>query len=167
MGSTIWRLIPGTNNYYASKDGRIQSDTGKRLRILSQWEDSRGYMRVKVKFKGKSTSCSVHRLVALTFIPNPKNKPQVNHKNGNKKDNSVSNLEWNSCAENVKHSWETGLSTAQKGENHPNSTLNEKKVYAIRIMYSTDKFTINELASLFDTKKSTVHAVLKNRNWSI
>jgi hypothetical protein len=60
----------------------------------------------------------VHLLVARTFIPNPKNKPQVNHKDGNKLNNNVSNLEWVTNAENVIHSRITGLNVTPKGANH-------------------------------------------------
>lgn len=160
-----WKLIPGTDNYFATKGGLIKSLMYGRHKLLTQWKDAKLYPRVKIVMNGKSTSMAVHRLVALTYLPNPENKPQVNHKNGIKSDNHVDNLEWNTCAENVKHAWLNGLSKSTSGENHPTSKLNDNKVYAIRIMYSLNKATLKELSEIFKVNKSTIHAIVQNRNW--
>lgn len=78
--------------------------------------DRYGYHRVTFCVKGKRTNHSVHRLVAKAFIPNPESKPQVNHKDGNKLNNSVANLEWCTNEENQKHAAATGLTN--KGRKH-------------------------------------------------
>jgi len=162
-----WNLIPGTKNYYATKSGLIKSEIKGRIKYLTQWADAKGYLRVKIVLNEKATSIAVHRLVALAFLPNPENKPQINHKNGIKTDNYLENLEWSTCAENVKHAWLTGLSKPTKGENHSTSKLNENKVYAIRIMYSLNKATLLELANIFKVNKSTIHAIIQNKNWKV
>lgn len=76
----------------------------------------------------------MHRLVAKSFIPNPENKPYVNHKNGDKHDNSVKNLEWCTKSENEKHAWRMGLKydTGTKGELHGMHKLSRKDVEYIR-----------------------------------
>ena len=61
---------------------------------------------------------NIHRLVALAFIPNPNNKPCVNHIDGDKQNNCVSNLEWNNWDENIKHAWETGLTNKIYGKSN-------------------------------------------------
>lgn len=73
-----------------------------------------GYYFVDLCKNRKQNKVSIHRVVALTFIPNIENKSQINHINGNKLDNRVDNLEWCTCAENIKHSFEIGLRNVEK-----------------------------------------------------
>lgn len=82
-----------------------QKCKGKRLKQAI----NNGYARVALKNNGELKNCLVHRLVAQAFIPNPKNKPQVNHKDGNKLNNHVSNLEWVTPKENLQHAVSNGL----------------------------------------------------------
>ena len=79
---------------------------------------------------------SVHRLVAEAFIPNPENKPTVNHKDGNKKNNFLNNLEWHTISENTKHAYDIGLLVPpklpiHKGQDHPQSKLKNTDIPAI------------------------------------
>ena len=104
------KTIDGFSDYYITEDGRVystrQSATPK-LRKLSITDS--GYYHVGLKSEGKLSFQLVHRLVAKTFIPNPDNKPQVNHKDGNKLNNCVSNLEWVTPSGNMQHAYRTGL----------------------------------------------------------
>lgn len=87
-----WKEIPGFEKYYlVSNTGKIYSIRSERL--LKQWKRL-GYMRVNLSANGRRESWAVHRLVALAFIPNPEQKPTVNHINEIKDDNRVENLEW-------------------------------------------------------------------------
>ena len=91
--SIEFRAIPGFNDYMASSDGKIRCKNGKR--DLTPWINKTGYMTVSLKTKnGKFKRVYVHRLVAQAFIPNPNNYPEVNHKDENKLNNSILNLEW-------------------------------------------------------------------------
>ena len=80
------------------------------------------YKEVLLCKEGKNKKWFIHRLVALHFIPNPENKSQVNHKDGIKDNNHISNLEWATSKENNKHAWETGLQVAydRRGIKNPN-----------------------------------------------
>lgn len=98
MRETEWRKIAGANGYSVSRDGRIRNDTtGHELKPFGSKDK---YLGVRL---GRKNYCRVHRIVAETFIPNPSNKPQVNHRDGNKRNNCVENLEWCSIAENQRH----------------------------------------------------------------
>ena len=116
-----WKDIPGfEGRYQVSSLGRVKSINRKvnkwngvktvPEKILTQRIDRKGYYRIELRDNnGKKHSLQVHRLVAITFIPNPDKKAQVNHISGNKQDNAVSNLEWVSCQENIVHSFEYEL----------------------------------------------------------
>ena len=85
----------------------------KKSKILTQTENQSGYLSVGITFEGKTKNVRVSRMVATTFIPNYENKPQVNHINGDKKDNRVENLEWATSGENVRHAWNNNLAKKQ------------------------------------------------------
>lgn len=104
-----WRAMQGTGGALeVSNTGRIKSNL-RDGRILKQQLDSKGYHRVRVTLERKRMSFKVHREVAKAFIPNPDNLPQVNHKDGNKDNNCLENLEWISNTDNAHHAMDTGL----------------------------------------------------------
>lgn len=95
-----WKKIEGYDDrYYVSSDGRVIGANG----LLKPVKGKDGYMRVNVAIDGKFRLCLVHRLVAENFIPNPENKAEVNHIDGDKSNNDISNLEWVTREENIQH----------------------------------------------------------------
>ena len=91
----IWRPINGYQGLYGVSDqGRVRSLKFGKERILKPRRTPQGYLLVCLCKNGEIKQCLVHRLVSQTFIPNPDNLPQVNHKDENKENNSVQNLEW-------------------------------------------------------------------------
>lgn len=112
---TIKELAPyNEGNYIITAKGEIINKLTKKE--LKQHVDRYGYKRVNLSICGKNVQKLVHRLVAEAFIPNPCKKPQVNHKNGIKLDNSIENLEWVTNEENRAHAVKNGLHKHQKYE---------------------------------------------------
>lgn len=112
----IWADIKGYEGLYKiSSLGTVKAlpnnPTHLKELILTPSKNSSGYLKVELYKDKVSKMYYVHRLVALTFIPNPYNKPQVNHKDGNKLNNTVENLEWVTKSENQKHAIKHGLRT--------------------------------------------------------
>lgn len=115
----IFKDIKGYENLYKiSNYGNVKSL--KNSIILKPAKNHRGYLHVALYKNNKTKAHRIHRLVAQAFISNPENKPQVNHKDGNKLNNCVDNLEWVTNGENQKHAFKLGLQT-NKGSNNPRS----------------------------------------------
>ena len=116
------KLIKEFPDYSITEDGRIFSN--RYNRYLKSRVNRYGYLHINLRKDKKGYDKTIHRLVAKAFIPNPENKPEVNHIDGNKLNNHVSNLEWCTRSENTKHAFDTGLtvipSLGKKGELHPN-----------------------------------------------
>ena len=104
----MWKTIKNYPNYQISRDGRIRHKKTKRVRKACY--SPLGYAVAMVRISPhKLKTLWIHRLVAITFVANPENKPQVNHKDGNKRNNHYTNLEWVTASENNKHAYDTGL----------------------------------------------------------
>ena len=100
----------------------------------------------------------IHIMVAKTFIDNPNNKPEVNHKNGIKHDNRVENLEWNTKSENEKHKVLNGL--------HNFAKLNVIDVEQIRKEYKPRVVSTYTLAKKYNVSQGTIHSIIKNKTWN-
>lgn len=103
-----WKDVPGYEGLYqVSNHGRVKSTPRRTTKggILKTKVDSHGYAEVTLSRENVQRSVRVHRIVAEVFISNTEHKPQVNHKNGDKLDNRVENLEWATASENIQHSY--------------------------------------------------------------
>ena len=98
-----WKTITEASNYEVSTNGQVRNRTTKK--ILKGRLSKNGYLQVSIKIDATQKFCNryIHRLVALHFIQNPNNKREVNHIDGNKENNTLSNLEWVTSSENQKH----------------------------------------------------------------
>ena len=106
----LWRPIVGTKGFIeVSSEGRVRSLLTGKPRLLKTQPDPKGYHRIRVTIEREKQGYKVHREVAKAFIPNPDGLPQVNHKDGNKNNNAVENLEWITNANNAHHAIENGL----------------------------------------------------------
>lgn len=171
MENEEWKDIPGYEGFYqASSLGRIKGlkrivNHGKNgtmvlaEKILKPFINDSGYSVVSLSNFGRLTRTS-HRLVALAFIPNPENKPEINHKNGIKNDNRPDNLEWATSLENKAHALDLGL--IKIGSDRVQSKLTEVQVLEIRSIKNTKQ---QDVANMFNVTKETISAIVTRRNW--
>lgn len=136
-----WKEIEGFSNYYVSNHGRIKNT----FKIMKQKVSKTGYSYAML-YKNKSRiDKPVHRLVANAFLDNAENKPTVNHIDGNKLNNNISNLEWATYSENNKHAYDIGIKRRLFGEDN----FHSKKV----IQLSLNGDVINEFISYVEANK--------------
>jgi hypothetical protein len=155
----VWEDIIGYEGFYQVSDlGRVKSLRFNKEIILKFGVDWSGYLLVNLFKNGIPKNMKAHRLVALTFIPNPENKLEVNHKDGIKTNNNIENLEWSTRAENCLHAWGVGLS---KG----NSRLKESEVLQIRDLYKSERFNQMEIAELYNCSKRNIYKIVNRETW--
>lgn len=159
----IWRDVVGYEGLYqVSNAGRVKSFHGKSERILVGGVCREGYVKVLLRKNKSRKLVSVHRLVAMAFIPNPDNKPEVNHINGNKIDNRVENLEWKTRAENAKHAYDIGLEKPLHGINANGAKFTAEQIAEIRATYirGDEKLGVQALAQKFNVCKNTISKII-------
>ena len=174
--SEVFRDIPGWEGMYQvsnigtvrSVDRTVGSVTGKTYnrkgKVLRQNYNEDGYKIVYLSRNARDITMGVHRAMGLAFIPNLDQKPMINHINAIRDDNRLENLEWCTNAENIKHSFDMGIS-CNKGDNHPNRVLTMDMVRAIRQELATGK-TPKEVSEIIGTKRRNVYAVRDRQNWN-
>ena len=142
----------------ASRDGQLVSNVWSI--VNRQIHKPTGRVYFNMTWLGITKSVLVNRVVALRFLPNPDNLPQVNHIDGNKENNAVSNLEWASGSDNERHAHRTGLKTG-RGSANSNAKLTANEVCEIR----NSKQTAAELSKQFGVSRSTIVNILNKKTW--
>ncbi len=161
--------------YEVSNSGKIFSHyaLGGRHRLINKNKKREVKQRILNGFyyvvslykQDKGKIYRVSRLVAETFISNPNNKPQVNHKDGNKLNNNLNNLEWVTRSENIRHAFDTGLSSA-KGERNSQAKLTKENILEIRELYKTGRYIHKQLAKRFNVTKNCIALIIKRKRWN-
>ena len=181
--SETWKPVAGYEGLYEVSDlGRVRSldmfqfrsngwvECTFRVkgRVLKPYRTGKGegYQTVELHKNGKGTNKKVHRLVAEAFIPNPEFLPEVNHIDGDKNNNVVSNLEWASGKDNMRHAYNTGLHPS--GERVRNAKLTCEQVKSIRQEYrpNTRGLGVKSLAKKYGVGSSTIRNILLGRKWA-
>ncbi len=156
-----WRAVVGYEGIYeVSSLGRINSLKRKYTlgRIMGYITDGR-YNRVSLSKESNTKKYLVHRLLAIAFIPNPLNKPCINHIDNNGLNNNLSNLEWCTNRENQQHSARQGRN--KFGEKNNKAKLKDKDIPIIR----ESKLTLKELGKIYNVHFSIIHDVKKRNTW--
>ena len=156
--------IPGWEGLYAcTTHGDIWSHRSDKF--LSPSKNKRGYLHVTFTKDGKRYDYRVNRLIAITFLDNPNNLPQVNHIDGNKLNNNYDNLEWCDQVHNMKEASRMGLLKIKRGaeSNLYSGKLNIDISNMIRSIRSNEKLSYDKIAKMFDVSKATIINICKNR----
>lgn len=157
----IWKQI--SENYECSEDGHIRNRKTKH--VLKEFDSCHdGYLRTQ--FDGKTQT--VHRVIAKAFIEEDPDRKYVNHKDGNKKNNSVDNLEWCTFSENIQHAYDNNLNKGCGGTKNGRSILSLDQVHYIRNNYKRGdpNYGAKALSQKFGVAPQTISAVASKQNWS-
>ena len=152
----IWSLIDNKNSFISNfgRSWSLFSNNHKKERII------KGYKAVSIHRKQVSKNNKrfvfIHRAVALAFVPNPLNKPQVNHLDGNRLNNHYSNLEWCTQEENFAHAKEIGLIKPKL------TTITIEQIKILTMLGANPK----ELAKLYSVTDTTIRNVVQNKTWT-
>ncbi len=166
-GAEKWAYVRDFPDYIVSDRGNVISfhreDAGIII-TLDPAENHKGYFMVSLQKNNRKKWYSIHRLVALHFIENPKQLPIVHHIDGDKKNNRVENLQWCDNTFNITESFKNGR-IALKGSRHPNAKLNENSVRDIRTNFDGHKFDYQYFASKYCVSVDAIVKVIKREHW--
>ena len=153
-----WRDIIGCEGRYkVSNYGRVKSFQHNRSKIMSDNKHSKGYMLIRLYKNGHSENFGVHTLVAQAFTPNPEKKSEADHRNGNKTDNCIWNLDWVTRRENATRAYQLGLIPVKRGVQSHFAKLTAGDVIYIRI--NPDGLKTRDLAEKFNVSRATINRV--------
>jgi hypothetical protein len=164
-----WRPVVGyEGRYEVSDEGRVRSlnymRTGRTVVLSTAFKENR-YGSLSLLKDGIQTSRALHSLVAEAFLgPRPLGQ-EVNHKDGKKHNNSLSNLEYTTSSANKKHAFAMGLNQGQKGDKSGRSKLKLDEVKAIRLLVESG-LMFKDVAKMFNVSPSNVSAIMRGKSWS-
>lgn len=164
-----WVMIEEFAPYYViNEHGQVRSlggRSGSGKKMLKPRQNKEGYWHLDLTKDKKRHGRFIHRLVATTFIPNPENKPQINHIDFNPANCHVSNLEWCTPRENVQHTIRHGRKAPQpKGEDNKNSKLTNEQVREIKRLYGS--MLTRDLAIMFGITSRNIRYIISGKRWS-
>lgn len=155
-------------NYLIREDGKIFStnryDKDGHPKEIKQRLDKYGYLVVTLGSELNRKCKTVHRIIAETFIPNSDNNLEIDHKDDDKHNNNLSNLQWISHFENASKIPFERRSKCRKGSLNGRAKLDEEKVKRIRQLYEED-YSVKELAQIFDCSDTNIYAIVNNKIW--
>jgi hypothetical protein len=147
--------------YSITKDGKIWSHI--RDRFLKKQTNRLGYEIIRLGSNGQKKTLTVHRLVALTYLPKVEGCNEVNHKDGNKLNNDFSNLEWTTRSENMKHAIKTGLKVLKTELEHPMCKLSNKQIAEIRKKDTGEYGILSKIAKEYRVSVSLIHLITRKQ----
>jgi DNA-binding transcriptional regulator YiaG len=163
-----WKVIKDYPNYRISSKGRLYSK--RKLRCVNPEHTKKGYLRYRLFQNGSVANVYAHVLVARAFIPNPENKPQVNHLDGVKANNHVENLDWVTNSENMQHAYDTGIISRKRKIDgipiHTHKTKPPRKtrltIFQVREIRKS-QLKGSQLAKIYGVTRATISLIRLNK----
>lgn len=151
-------MIEIEKDYFVDKEGKVYSK--RKFNLLTELKQSKtghgGYAKVRINLKNKF----VHRLVAIAYLDNSEKKETVNHKDGNKLNNNIDNLEWNTRKENIQHAVKTGLKLPYKGiKDKGNNKFSDEW-----LNLSKKGFSYRKIGKMYDVSHHTIIRTINKFN---
>lgn len=163
--SSKTKTIPDYPNYSINLLGVVtNTTTGK---MIKAFKDKDSYMVINLYNRNGMKTLKIHRLLAVLFIANPQNLPQVNHIDGVKSNNMLSNLEWCTGSSNMKHAHRIGLipRREQKGENNSYSKLTNIDVGQIRYILKNTSWYLKDIGQLYGVCDQAIGDIKSGKRW--
>lgn len=167
----IWKVCNKSQDYIISNYGNLKNI--KTNKNLNSGINTEGYKRANLRINGVNKACNIHRMLMLTFKPEEYfDGAVVNHKDGNKLNNSLDNLEWCTIQENNIHAYKNGLINYEKlsnskiGEKNHRSKLKENDILEIRRLYSTGQYIHKDLANMYNVSRNQITRIINKKDWT-
>ena len=160
--------------YWVSSKGRVYNEESQHMMTVRHLDKNRysspyNKVNLQIEIAGRSYGAAfiVHRMMMCSFYPVPgMEKLYVNHIDGNKLNNDLSNLEWCTSSENIKHAYKMGLAEVRHGEDSEWATITEKQAKKIIKLLLTRKYTHPEIAEMMGTTRAVVQAIAIRNSWA-
>lgn len=158
----MFKDIPGFEDYSVSKCGKVKSN--RRGKLLSVVNRKDGYQEVGIRKEKVKYVVMVHRLVAMTYLPNPENKPCVNHKDSVRDNNHVDNLEWCTQKENLEHASRKGRLIGKRGETNYGAVMDNETCHEI-CKAMQDGAKLSDLSRKYSINIKTLSNIKNGKRW--
>jgi hypothetical protein len=162
----MFKRIKNFPDYYVNEQGVVLSFKRNKSLKLKPCISSNGYLKVNLYNDRGRKTISLHRLIAENFIDNEDNKECINHKDGNKLNNQIENLEWCTYTENNHHAIENNLSRFAKGENNGSAKLRKEDVLKIIDIKNQTKWSNEKISKIYNVNRKTIGNILRGVTWS-
>jgi hypothetical protein len=161
-----WKQVKCFDSYFVSDLGRVKKIyENSKIKMLKQRFSKDGYLRVALSKNRIVKEWRVSRIVAEHFIENEKNLDTVNHKDGNKTNNKVENLEWMTRSEQMYHAYSLGLKKPKTGEKNVNSKISNAESEEIRIKYKQGNMSYLRLSEIYGISTASIQRIVTNKSF--